>query len=515
MSTDIEGGRLTSSSEAACAGEPSQDTLVPERDGAPHVELPEIARPRARPEFCEGPLMSQPRRIRPGVTWFITRRTTRRHMLFRPDKDKTVQKVYWYVTAVLAEKFGIELHAVQVLSTHLHEVLTDVRGVLPAFLRERNRILANVLKRHRDWPEEVFQRSPASCVELFGPAAILKQIGYTLANCVEAGLVKNPENWPGVTVGAHEIGTRVVEVERPSMYFNPKKEALWPVRGTIALTMPKALAEAYGARASQVLRGVVHTAVERARRLAGRAGYVVGKVAQLYEVPFTRRSERPEPVGRRNPTFHRGRPQAHQAGGRGYACIPHALPTSARRVEAGDREGCVPRGRLALVPRARAGFNAADRVNARRITQCQSHRGARASAGFLASDRHRGPRSILHDRSDLTEQLHAPVLVRNPRARGLVVGEVPGACVGGDPDLARRPLGIDDALPAALEGQRQDVASALAIDLVRIEITQGSLDAAQRDIGELLVNSFIHGRTIACSLAIVSSQSRGGHATRD
>ena len=247
--------------------------------------------------------MSQPRRIRPGVTWFITRRTTRRHMLFRPDKDKTVQKVYWYVTAVLAEKFGIELHAVQVLSTHLHEVLTDVRGVLPAFLRERNRILANVLKRHRDWPEEVFQRSPASCVELFGPAAILKQIGYTLANCVEAGLVKNPENWPGVTVGAHEIGTRVVEVERPSMYFNPKKEALWPVRGTIALTMPKALAEAYGARASQVLRGVVHTAVERARRLAGRAGYVVGKVAQLYEVPFTRRSERPEPVGKRNPTF--------------------------------------------------------------------------------------------------------------------------------------------------------------------------------------------------------------------
>ena len=136
--------------------------------------------------------MSLPRQIRPGATWMITRRTTRRHFLLRPDRDGTAQQIYWYTTAILAKKFGVELHAVQVLSTHMHEVLTDVHGNLPAFLRERNRALANALKCHRKWPEEVFQRAAANCVELLGEDSVMKQIAYTIANCVDAGLVRSP-----------------------------------------------------------------------------------------------------------------------------------------------------------------------------------------------------------------------------------------------------------------------------------------------------------------------------------
>src|SRR6187401_2428681 len=141
--------------------------------------------------------MTAPRCIRPGRTWFVTRRTTRRHFLLRPDADKTLQELYWYTTAVIAAERGIELHAVQMLSTHIHEVLTDTRGELPRFLQQRNRLFANAIKRHRHWPEEVFARAPASCVALYGVRAILKEIGYTLANCVEAGLVHHPDDWPG------------------------------------------------------------------------------------------------------------------------------------------------------------------------------------------------------------------------------------------------------------------------------------------------------------------------------
>jgi hypothetical protein len=32
-----------------------------------------------------GPVMSQPRKIVPGATYLVTRRTLRRHLLFRPD----------------------------------------------------------------------------------------------------------------------------------------------------------------------------------------------------------------------------------------------------------------------------------------------------------------------------------------------------------------------------------------------------------------------------------------------
>jgi hypothetical protein len=206
----------------------------------------------------------------------------------------------------MAQKFGVELHAAQALSTHLHEVVTDVRAKLPAFERERNRLLANALKCHRGWPEEVFQRARPSYVRLHGPDAIAKQIGYTLANCVEAGLVSSPEQWPGVTVRVDDIGQRVIEVERPPMYFDPDNPA-WPERVTIPITMPAALLEAYGEGAREVLRAAVRAAVERARAIAIRAGrFVRGPVAKLFKVPITRRSNSFEPFGERDPTFATG-----------------------------------------------------------------------------------------------------------------------------------------------------------------------------------------------------------------
>ena len=83
--------------------------------------------------------MSNPRRIVPGTTYLVTRRTTRRYFLLTPDKRRILLAFYWYATAVLAAEFGIEIHAVQMLSNHLHEVLTDTRGRLPDFLSQRNR----------------------------------------------------------------------------------------------------------------------------------------------------------------------------------------------------------------------------------------------------------------------------------------------------------------------------------------------------------------------------------------
>ena len=41
-----------------------------------------------------------------------------------------------------------------VMSTHIHLVLTDVRGVYPDFLQYLNRIFANVVKVLRGWGHE-------------------------------------------------------------------------------------------------------------------------------------------------------------------------------------------------------------------------------------------------------------------------------------------------------------------------------------------------------------------------
>lgn len=240
--------------------------------------------------------MTAPRRIAPGQTWLITRRTTRRHFLLRPDSDGKLQQIYWYATAVIAERFGIELHAVQVLSTHMHEVLTDVRGMLPAFLRERNRLLANAIKCHRGWPEEVFQRAPTHCAELSGPTSILNAIAYTVANCVRAGLVRDPREWPGVRVLAEDVGRASFTAERPSAYFDPHNPR-WPKRATISIAVPAALTAAFGARAIEKIASSVHSALLKAQEEARRAGRRWWARTRILSAAFSARSRSFEPFG--------------------------------------------------------------------------------------------------------------------------------------------------------------------------------------------------------------------------
>lgn len=246
--------------------------------------------------------MTAPRKIIPGRTWFVTRRTTRRHFLLRPDEDGTSQALYWYTTAVLAKKFGIVLHAVQVLSTHIHEVLTDVHGNLPRFVQERNRALANALKCFRKWPEEVFQRAPASYVELFGVHAIVDKIAYTITNCVSAELVEAPHKWPGVRTTVTDFGTSI-EVERPNIYFK-STNPVWPEKASIRISVPHQLEEAFGeTTALKLLAEKTSHAISVAVSTVRAAGRTFAKVRELTRVPFQRRSRSSEPFGARNPTF--------------------------------------------------------------------------------------------------------------------------------------------------------------------------------------------------------------------
>jgi putative transposase len=84
--------------------------------------------------------MTQARRITPGMTVMVTRRTLRRTHLLRPDARLT--NLFVYVLAVVAARHNIQVHAAVVMSTHEHIVLTDPHGCLPRFLQELHRLLA-------------------------------------------------------------------------------------------------------------------------------------------------------------------------------------------------------------------------------------------------------------------------------------------------------------------------------------------------------------------------------------
>ena len=247
--------------------------------------------------------MTAPRNVRPGVTWFVTRRTTRRHHLFTPDEAGLVEQLYWYTTAVYANELGVQVHMTQLLSTHCHEVLTDTRGNLPRFFELRNRALANALKVLRGWPEEVVSKTPANWVELPTAEAMVKEMAYTAANCVAAGLVRTPRRWPGAKVLVDEVGRRVVKVMRPDFYFNPNNPK-WPEEVTLRIVMPRILGEAFKNHedARQAVQVQLDNLVRRAHR-DRKTGLGYAGAKRILKMRHTRRASSREPFGSRNPTF--------------------------------------------------------------------------------------------------------------------------------------------------------------------------------------------------------------------
>jgi hypothetical protein len=179
--------------------------------------------------------MTRPRIVDPGATLALSRRTTRRHFLLNPDEARQMEQVYWYCLA----------YAACLMSTHAHEVITDVHGVYPRFLETFHRNLALCTKAYRGWPEEVFNKDSSGVHALLTPDAIVESIAYLIANPVEAGAVRYAKDWPGAhTLPAH-VGTRVICVKRPLHYFDPNNRE-WPEELELRLEMPVALEVDYG-----------------------------------------------------------------------------------------------------------------------------------------------------------------------------------------------------------------------------------------------------------------------------
>ena len=129
--------------------------------------------------------MTRPRIVDPGATLAVSRRTTRRHFLLHPDEAGEMEQIYWYCLAHAANLHGVLVHAACLMSTHAHEVITDVRGVYPHFLETFHRNLALCTKSLRGWPEEVFNKRSSGVHALLTPDAI-----------VEAIATSSPIRWP-------------------------------------------------------------------------------------------------------------------------------------------------------------------------------------------------------------------------------------------------------------------------------------------------------------------------------
>jgi len=251
--------------------------------------------------------MTQPRLVLPGDTVMITRRTLRRHHLFRPDS--AIRRLYLYTLALCARKFGILVHAVTLMSTHEHLIVTDTKGRHPEFLRRLHRLVSLGTKVLRKWEGPTWEPEQASVVRLLTEQAIIEKLAYVMANPVKAGLVRHARDWPGITVLPHELGRRVWTAKRPKAYFNPKNVG-WPDRIALALTLPPSLEESYSAEA---LREAVQEELERQERMAHleirKRGWRILGADRVRRLSPYRRATSFELLRDRNPTFAVGRGQ--------------------------------------------------------------------------------------------------------------------------------------------------------------------------------------------------------------
>lgn len=250
--------------------------------------------------------VSQPRQIAPCKTYLLTRRALRRHLLFRPDA--AIVQLLTYTLAVSARRFGIEVHAFCAMSTHVHLVLTDVRGVLPLFLQFFHRLAALGTKVLRKWEGPVWEPESTSIVELLTPAAVVEKIAYVLANPVAAGLVRRAYEWPGAKVDVSAIGRGTLRAGRPTAYFDPNNPA-WPEEATLPLTLPPGIEQDRGDDFRRMVAAELAGQEAEACTALQRQGRRVLGAERVRNISPYDRATSFEALRDRNPTFAVGRGQ--------------------------------------------------------------------------------------------------------------------------------------------------------------------------------------------------------------
>lgn len=189
--------------------------------------------------------MSPPRRVLPGTTYLVTRKTAQAQFLLRPSR--LANQIFLFVLAVAARRFGIRLHLFCVLSNHFHLLLTDPRARLPAFMQFLDSFVARAMNALLGRWEAFWAPGSYSAVALSSPEDVLRKSVYLLANPVTGGLVRFGHLWPGLWSAPERVGGEPFAVERPRHFFD--EEGSMPESETLQLRVPPGFSSAEEFRA--------------------------------------------------------------------------------------------------------------------------------------------------------------------------------------------------------------------------------------------------------------------------
>jgi REP element-mobilizing transposase RayT len=195
--------------------------------------------------------MTAPRQVLPGTTYLVTRRCAHRQYLLRPGR--VTSEVFRYVLALAARRFGVQIHALCVLSNHYHLVVTDPQARLPAFHQFLDSLVARALNAALGRWEAFWDPNSYSAVALATADDVIAKSAYVLANPVAAGLVRRGRLWPGLWSSPDDIGGAAQKTRRPGHFFDPA--GYLPSEAGLSLVTPPGFdsAEAFRERLGQAL----------------------------------------------------------------------------------------------------------------------------------------------------------------------------------------------------------------------------------------------------------------------
>ena len=180
--------------------------------------------------------------IEPGKTYLLTRRCLGRHRWLTPGSD--LNQLFLYLFAVGAKRFGFEVHALTIMSTHYHAVVTDPEGVVPAFEQWLHSLLARSVNRLRGRTDTFWDGRSGVRQEIVDVAALEDALVYVWNNPTAAGLVRRGKRWPGVRTRPHDMLAAVgskkpITVVRPEWFFAGSGRL--PGSVTLAFSVPEQL----------------------------------------------------------------------------------------------------------------------------------------------------------------------------------------------------------------------------------------------------------------------------------
>lgn len=214
--------------------------------------------------------MTLARAVFAGDVVQIHRRTYGGHYFLVPNA--AMLQLIEFAYALAAERFGLIIHVICVMSNHVHLIATDPNGMHPRFTEFAHTLIALGAKRMYGIDEAVWSPGGVSVQRLTNATAITESIAYIRANPIAAGCVRHEREYHGL-IGARAtalLETVTKRVRRPGC-FGPNSTL--PEEVTLTIAPPARLIDELGLEgAASAVAEAVHRHRSEAQRERARSG---------------------------------------------------------------------------------------------------------------------------------------------------------------------------------------------------------------------------------------------------